>query len=271
MRIAMWIAAAVFAGLLFVWAAGSGWAFLLERPGSSSVTVGHGVVRVVREARGAARNPQMIGTWLREGETEWFLRRTVKPFEWWFEVLGDPGGGYKIQVPLWPAVALSLLLFAGLALDGGRQLASGLLAGARWGLTCATALICVAWIASIWWNANRRSRVSDERAGMWCGRVWFHWGVPKDDAAQDEVAETLELTRYTASKMHWWFEHGTLGTMTWWYVPLWAPFLMTGTGAIGLWRARAKRFAEPETCGGCGYVLTGIERGKPCPECGAKA
>jgi hypothetical protein len=274
MRIAMWVAAAVFAGLLFVWAAGSGWAYRWAKHGAFSVQVGNGVLEYEREVPPA---PSLGSVWFRPpvnrdgtpvaAQVDWTLRRTQKPFRWWLESVSTPGVNYRLSIPIWPAVVVSLLVFGGLALDRGRHLATGMQAIARWGLTCATLLIALAWFMSIWWSANWSSNISGERAGMWCGRVWVVRGVPK----ARQPAEQLVIARFTASRMHWWFEYGKLGTMMWLYVPLWAPLLVAGAGAYGLWRKRMRETKDPKRCTACGYHLAGLAKGAMCPECGAIA
>ncbi len=53
-------------------------------------------------------------------------------------------------------------------------------------------------------------------------------------------------------------------------VPTWAVLLAVAapTGLLW-WRNLRRRGAN--VCGGCGYSLTGLPPGKPCPECGERA
>ncbi|CAG1008990.1 hypothetical protein PHYC_03638 [Phycisphaerales bacterium] len=54
-------------------------------------------------------------------------------------------------------------------------------------------------------------------------------------------------------------------------VSLWFLFLIGAVPAALLARAAWKRAATPGACRSCGYALTGLPPGTPCPECGMKS
>lgn len=79
----------------------------------------------------------------------------------------------------------------------------------------------------------------------------------------------------------WWVRNPTAewqllpayysGTFFRMYIPLWFPTALLLMPAGALWAIDVRARRAPGLCRGCGYALTGLNPGSPCPECGAKS
>jgi hypothetical protein len=153
-----------------------------------------------------------------------------------------------------------------------RRAAAGVIA--RWLCTPSAAGLVLAWITSAWWCASWRSPNSDSIAFILKGRVEVYiskttplgfvlLGPPPAGFSAGAVSR---LWMWDQS-WQWrpWARAGSFGFHA--IIPLWLPVACTGAPALVLWRRRLR--TRSGCCARCGYDLSGLKSGAPCPECGA--
>lgn len=137
----------------------------------------------------------------------------------------------------------------------------------KWGGLALTALLCVAWLLSRWWD------VCYAHASGWAVQV----------GGNTIGAMTAENTGAPYWPAQGWYVRDVNWPVRWWVyfnragrewvlaIPLWMPTLLTATVTAVAWRldALARRKVRAGMCTQCGYSLAGLKAGAVCPECGA--
>lgn len=142
---------------------------------------------------------------------------------------------------------------------------------AKWGATVLALAVALAWIGSAWRHVDYITP-SGHYIAVSIGRVAVGWVDPATGVTKGlrVFGGRNKWPSFDYTRFDWRFN--AWGDPMQWgvQVPGWVPVLAAGFGAAWLWRrdALARAGERVRLCCKCGYDLSGLSVGTPCPECG---
>ena len=153
-----------------------------------------------------------------------------------------------------------------------RRRASTLALIGMWAGAVVAVASALAWVASAIWTSFFMAQFGDTVA-LRAGTVSYLW------TTHEKRLEIISKTGYPLQRQWNWYCSPRQVPMEWWggiagntgrtmiWVPLWPFVVAGGTVSVLCWRRR-RRLARIGCCNACGYSLSGLPAGAPCPECG---
>ena len=153
-----------------------------------------------------------------------------------------------------------------------RRRASTLALIGMWAGAVVAVASTLAWVASAIWTSFFMAQFGDS-VSLRTGTVSYLW------TTHEKRLEIISKTGCSLQRQWNWYCSPRQVPMEWWggiagntgrtmiWVPLWPFVVAGGTVSVLCWRRR-RRLARIGCCKACGYSLSGLPAGAPCPECG---
>lgn len=153
-----------------------------------------------------------------------------------------------------------------------RRRASTLALIGMWAGAVVAVASTLAWVASAIWTSFFMAQFGDS-VSLRTGTVSYLW------TTHEKRLEIISKTGCSLQRQWNWYSSPRQVPMEWWggiagntgrtmiWVPLWPFVVAGGTVSVLCWRRR-RRLARIGCCKACGYSLSGLPAGAPCPECG---